>query len=87
MAPRSSLSSAALGFIVGYNNDYLFEMIKRIAEALLPKIGLDSVRREDPRPVSVRPVSVEELAKLLQEAKDNDTRRAIEDMIRRLTGK
>jgi hypothetical protein len=40
-----SLSAAALGFIAGYNTDFLFNTVERIVTALLPKVGLETVQR------------------------------------------
>ena len=39
------LSSAALGFLAGYNTDLLFSAMERVINALLPKIGLDTVQK------------------------------------------
>ena len=39
------LSSAALGFLAGYNTDLLFSAMERVINALLPKIGIDTVQR------------------------------------------
>jgi hypothetical protein len=40
------LSSAALGFIAGYSSDFLFQTIERIVSAILPKVGIETVRKE-----------------------------------------
>lgn len=39
------LSAAAVAFIAGYNADLLFKTIERLSEALLPKVGIESMRR------------------------------------------
>jgi hypothetical protein len=39
------LSSAALGFLASYNTDLLFTAMERVINALLPKIGLDTVQK------------------------------------------
>ena len=39
------LSSAALGFLAGYSTDFLFNTIERVIAAILPKVGVESVRR------------------------------------------
>jgi hypothetical protein len=39
------ISSAALGFIAGYSNDFLFNAIERVVAAVLPHVGLESVQR------------------------------------------
>jgi len=42
------LSGAALAFIAGYNSDFLFSAIERVSAAILPKVGLESVRKAAP---------------------------------------
>ncbi|WP_117195420.1 hypothetical protein [Rhizobium terrae] len=43
------LSSAALGFIAGYSNDFLFNTIERVMNAILPKVGIATVAQRQPR--------------------------------------
>jgi len=45
----TKLSAAALGFLAGYNNDLLFSAIERISNAILPKVGIESVQRDKRR--------------------------------------
>lgn len=40
-----ALSAAALGFVGGYSTDFLFNSIERLIAAILPKVGLESVRK------------------------------------------
>lgn len=47
------LSSAALGFLAGYSTDFLFNTIERVIAALLPKVGLESVRRARATPGAI----------------------------------
>jgi hypothetical protein len=42
------LSSAALGFLAGYSTDFLFNTIERVIGAILPKVGIRSVRQNTP---------------------------------------
>lgn len=44
----AELSGAALAFLAGYNNDFLFATLERVAAAILPKVGLDSIRSAGP---------------------------------------
>jgi hypothetical protein len=45
------LSGAALGFIGGYSTDFLFNTIERVVAAILPKVGISSVRQDTtPKP-------------------------------------
>jgi hypothetical protein len=39
------LSATALGFLAGYSTDFLFSTIERVIGALLPKVGIETVRR------------------------------------------
>ena len=43
------LSAAALGFIAGYSTDFLFNTLERLIGALLPKVGLETMRRAAPQ--------------------------------------
>jgi len=40
------ISAAALGFIAGYSNDLLFNAVERIVAAILPRVGLDTLKKE-----------------------------------------
>src|SRR5262249_21339898 len=42
------LSGAALAFLAGYSSDFLFTTIERVIAAILPRVGLESVRRAVP---------------------------------------
>jgi hypothetical protein len=85
------LSAAALGFLAGYNNDFLFKTIERIAEAILPKVGIETMRKAMPKTsaYSVQevfsPVSVEKLMELHQSTQDPETKKFIESLINNLT--
>jgi hypothetical protein len=64
------LSAAALGFLAGYNNDLLFSAIERISNAILPKVGIDSVRRDGPYKGNVAAVADVSLKDLLDRHKN-----------------
>jgi hypothetical protein len=40
------VSGAALGFVAGYNADLLFRSVERVIEALLPRVGVETLRRQ-----------------------------------------
>jgi hypothetical protein len=40
------ISAAALGFIAGYSNDLLFNAIECVVAAILPRVGLDTLKKE-----------------------------------------
>jgi len=60
------LSSAALGFLAGYNTDLLFSAMERVINALLPKIGLDTVQKAS---ATIKPVDVNALVDHAVQAK------------------
>jgi len=47
------ISAAALGFIAGYSNDFLFNAIERVVAAVLPRVGIESMKRESAAPAPV----------------------------------
>jgi hypothetical protein len=46
------ISAAALGFVAGYSNDLLFSAVERVVAAILPKVSLDTVKKDS---VAARP--------------------------------
>ena len=40
------ISAAALGFVAGYSNDLLFSAIERVVAAILPRVGMDTLKKE-----------------------------------------
>lgn len=80
------ISARALGFLAGYNTDLLFSAIERISQALLPKIGLQSVQRAPaPEPtVSIDNVSLRDLLDRYHAATTDDAKRLYEDLIKKL---
>jgi len=62
------LGSAALGFLAGYNTDLLFNALERISNALLPKLGIDTVQKAP----TVRPPDFNDLADRIDKAKGPD---------------
>lgn len=73
------LSAAALAFIAGYNADLVFKVIERISDALLPKVGVESVRRAPP--MSMAGMTLPALIKQLDEAKTPEAKQAIQSLI------
>lgn len=68
-----TLSSAALGFLAGYSTDFLFSTIERVINAILPKVGLDTVQRRPAAPVASIATGDLTLAQLLHRHKDANT--------------
>lgn len=72
------LSAAALGFLAGYNTDFLFTTLERVIQAILPKIGVESVRRAGAPVAAAVSYSVEGLS--LKDVMDKyDTAKTPED--------
>jgi len=76
------LSASALAFIAGYNADLLFRTIERLSEALLPKVGIESMRRAAAAPVAS--VSLPALFEQLDKAQTSEAREAIQGFIAKL---
>lgn len=81
------LSSAALGFLAGYNTEFLFQAIERVAQAILPKVGLESVRRAKAPSVTITGETVTDLVAQAREEQDPKTKEAILALIERLKDK
>jgi hypothetical protein len=56
------LSAKALGFLAGYNTDFLFSTLERLAAAILPKVGLETARREIPARPPAAPVAIHDVS-------------------------
>ena len=81
------LSAAALGFLAGYNTDFLFSAIERIAAAILPKVGVETVRQAQPRSaaaLSIEGVSLKDLLDRLNQATNDEERKLLQGLIERL---
>ncbi|ADE13370.1 hypothetical protein Nhal_0154 [Nitrosococcus halophilus Nc 4] len=82
------LSSAAVGFLAGYNTDFLFATVERIIAAILPKVGLESVRRVPLRGVPptslLEDLTLRELLDRRDKAATDADRQFYEDLIARL---
>lgn len=76
------LSGAALAFIAGYNSDFLFTTIERVIAAILPKVGLESVRKQAPDRTAM--MTVERLVTRYASA-PADEKKIIERLVDRLT--
>jgi hypothetical protein len=80
-------SAAALGFLAGYNNELLFAAIERISAAILPKIGLDSVKQEKPRippPPTIEDVSLKDLLDRHERAITDDDKKLYAGLIQKI---
>jgi hypothetical protein len=63
------LGSAALGFLAGYNTDLLFNAMERVINALLPKLGIDTVQRAS---AAIKPIDINTLVDQTVKAKPED---------------
>jgi hypothetical protein len=74
------LSASALAFISGYNCDFLFTTIERVSAAILPKVGIESVRRAE---IPLAGVSMETLMRQYETASP-EGKKVIEGLINKL---
>ncbi|HYC51613.1 MAG TPA: hypothetical protein VEB19_10940 [Gemmatimonadaceae bacterium] len=76
------LSAAALAFVAGYSADLLFRTVERITEALLPRVGVDSLRRASP--AQVTGMSLPALLEQLDRAQTPEARQTIQGLISKI---
>jgi len=79
------LSSAALGFLTGYNTDFLFSTIDRLAPALLPRKPEDLAAGQKARGTTTQPANINDLAERMEKAKGAD-KEFYRSLIAKLTG-
>ncbi|MCK4742917.1 MAG: hypothetical protein KAT25_03780 [Sulfuriflexus sp.] len=80
------LSAAALGFLTGYNNEFLFQTLERIAQALFPKIGVNSIRKEQEPPPAENAQATEFVKDLLvrhEKATDQASKDLIAEILKK----
>jgi hypothetical protein len=71
------ISAAALGFVAGYSNDLLFNAIERIMTAILPKVGLDTLKKDStpataPLELQTGGMTLKDLMDRMENAKPED---------------
>lgn len=80
-----TIGAATLGFLAGYNTDFLFTTIEKVSAALLPKVGLETLQKA--QPVPIQSVSLDTLLDRLEGAKTDEERKTITALIERLKGR
>ena len=76
------ISAAAFAFLAGYNSDFLFSTVERISAAVLPKVGIETMRRGT---TEVRgSISLEQVLEQYKTATDED-KRVLQPLITKLT--
>lgn len=83
------LSAAALGFLAGYNTDFLFNTVERVTAAILPKVGVETVqtamaRRSTALSVSLEGVSLKDLLDRHSKTTTPEERKFIEGLIEKV---
>lgn len=81
-----NVSSAALGFLAGYNTDFLFKTVERVVEAILPKVGLETMRRDAARGTVPQTV-LNNLLERLKKAQDDEEKAFLTNIINQLTSR
>lgn len=83
------LSAAALGFLAGYNTDFLFNTIERVTAAILPKVGVETVqtaaaRKSTALAFSLEGVSIKDLLDRHSKTTTPEERKFIEGLIEKV---
>lgn len=78
-----TLSEAALAFLAGYNSDFLFRVIERVVEAIIPKVGIESVKRAPPAVVTAS-VSLQDLLDRLNAATTEGDKALLRELINKV---
>ncbi len=83
-----TLSASALGFLAGYNTDFLFSAIERITGALLPKISAESIQKQKsamPKShLTLNDISVNDLLQKYASASTDEEKTMIATLLERL---
>ena len=71
------ISAAALGFVAGYSSDLLFNAVERVTAAILPKVGLDTLKKDaapahPPLELATGGLTLKELMDRMENAKPED---------------
>jgi hypothetical protein len=71
------ISAAALGFIAGYSNDLLFSAVERVVAAILPRVGLDTIKKDRveakaPLELSTGDMTLKDLMDRMEKASGDD---------------
>ncbi|MGJ5176086.1 hypothetical protein ACQR16_18785 [Bradyrhizobium oligotrophicum] len=82
------ISAAALGFLAGYSNDLLFNAVERVTAALLPKVGLETVQRENFVPKQIElptgGLTLKELMERMEQAAKPEDKELYRSLIEKL---
>jgi hypothetical protein len=87
------ISAAALGFIAGYSNDLLFSAVERVVAAILPRVGLDTLKRDTvaaPRPPADFPaggMTLKDLIDRMDRAQNPDEKDLYKTLIEKLSAR
>jgi hypothetical protein len=71
------ISAAALGFVAGYSSDLLFNAVERVTAAILPKVGLDTLKKDavpahPPLELATGGLTLKDLMDRMESAKPED---------------
>jgi hypothetical protein len=83
------LGASALGFLTGYNTEFLFATLERVAAAILPKVGVETIRRaESPKTpalsVSLGDESLKGLLERYEKTTGKEERKLYQGLIERI---
>jgi hypothetical protein len=74
-----AISTATLGFVAGYSIDFFFNVVDRVINAILPKVGLDTLKKD----MNVKKVKllIQRYKKKLSETQDTKEKAQLEKTI------
>jgi hypothetical protein len=84
------ISAAALGFVAGYSNDLLFNAVERVVAAILPKVGLETLKKDavaaprSPLDLPTGGVTLKELMDRIDNAKTPDDKELYRTLVAKL---
>ncbi len=81
------IGAAGLAFLTGYNADFLFATLERIAAAILPKVTAPETPPPAPASPVVAPVSLDKVLEQYGQAASDEEKRVLEGLIQRLKDK
>jgi hypothetical protein len=78
------VATAALGFLAGYSVEFFYQTLDRIIQAILPKVGISTLRPEA-QALTARQQHLETLTKRLLEATDDKDKETLRKLLEKQT--
>ena len=83
------ITAGLFGFIAGYFNQRLFQGLERVADAIIPRVTRRAAEEGEPTraPVAISSQTIEKLVDELKKTSDASERKALTDLMQRLSKK